>query len=570
MDVVDDETRAQLDDLSKYHRRAAWWETFFFDPQGKSLLEDLDRIASTGIWNRWHQIHGYTPPPLGTFPIPPDALNIPWSTSAAAPFSTNENTMHQPDLAKSSDGRLSEPARSYATRASSRISLRSKAKEDQALSQKRKTPHRRQPNYDTTSWPEVRLVTQKPQLMDTFLLRAWVRSVNDDTTFIIFQCGNFERIGFRHRESQTLFISNLIDVPTCPSYGRLQVGLYLAILQDAIDRLTQRQKADELRPKTKKRRRDTGDIGTSTRYKTRSMISKGLEEAANFEVVKRHASSRPLILMALRFDNYNSTAPGPFLRSGAKRKASYGPREYMSLVLTSKLGNGAIGIAYNGRLELLVDNRAREASVVVKLALEEGHVESLRHEYSIYEHLSDRGVVEGIPSVLGLFEDLESGVLALVMSHVGQNLWDLRPDKSQDFVRVPPEIEYVLCVGASQDHAERLSFRDQYVQILKNIHEAGVLHSDIGPSNLMMKGDDDAAIIDFDQARLFPDATETEQEQRLLVAMLHKQPPRPRHRDNAPRIDYQAMLAELAAESSGDSDDESSTDGPEEENSEKQ
>ena len=60
----------------------------------------------------------------------------------------------------------------------------------------------------------------------------------DDTTFIIFHCGKYERIGVRHRATGTLFLSNLIDIHSCrdPGYGKIQVGLYLLIIRDAMER----------------------------------------------------------------------------------------------------------------------------------------------------------------------------------------------------------------------------------------------------------------------------------------------------------------------------------------------
>lgn len=55
---------------------------------------------------------------------------------------------------------------------------------------------------------------------------------------IVFHCGKYERIGVRHRESQTLFLSELIDVAACqnPAYAQLHLGLHIAILRDAMDR----------------------------------------------------------------------------------------------------------------------------------------------------------------------------------------------------------------------------------------------------------------------------------------------------------------------------------------------
>jgi hypothetical protein len=45
----------------------------------------------------------------------------------------------------------------------------------------------------------------------------------------------------RHRLSQTLYVSDVIEPPTCknPAYGKLQVGIYIAAIQDAINRKKQ-------------------------------------------------------------------------------------------------------------------------------------------------------------------------------------------------------------------------------------------------------------------------------------------------------------------------------------------
>lgn len=67
-----------------------------------------------------------------------------------------------------------------------------------------------------------------------------------DTTFIVFQCGNFERIGIRHRQSQTLYLSDIVDVVNGkdPAYGKLHTGLFIAAFEDGFDRAQQLQEAD--------------------------------------------------------------------------------------------------------------------------------------------------------------------------------------------------------------------------------------------------------------------------------------------------------------------------------------
>ncbi|KAF8622519.1 hypothetical protein AX15_006959 [Amanita polypyramis BW_CC] len=69
------------------------------------------------------------------------------------------------------------------------------------------------------------------------LQQAWAQSVENDTTFLIIKSPNYEIIGYRDRDHQTLHLSDLIHVPTFKDgYMRLQIGLYMAVLQDAIER----------------------------------------------------------------------------------------------------------------------------------------------------------------------------------------------------------------------------------------------------------------------------------------------------------------------------------------------
>ena len=73
-----------------------------------------------------------------------------------------------------------------------------------------------------------------------------------DSTYIMFHTGVTQLIGLRHRESGTLYLSELIDLSgknirsgtwSVP-YGKLQVGLYLMTLRDAVDRMEQTRTAE--------------------------------------------------------------------------------------------------------------------------------------------------------------------------------------------------------------------------------------------------------------------------------------------------------------------------------------
>ncbi len=69
--------------------------------------------------------------------------------------------------------------------------------------------------------------------------QAWVTAVKVDATFVVFDCGNYVRIGIRHRERQTLFLSSLIDIRSCkdPAYGGLWTAFHVFAIADAVQRL---------------------------------------------------------------------------------------------------------------------------------------------------------------------------------------------------------------------------------------------------------------------------------------------------------------------------------------------
>jgi hypothetical protein len=111
-----------------------------------------------------------------------------------------------------------------------------------------------------------------------------------------------------------------------------------------------------------------------------------------------------------------------------KAKDTYNSHEYFTLVLTSPIAEGATGIVHGATLELETSDASLTEEVVVKLAFLDEQQERMRNEYAIYQHLA-RANVAGIPKVLGLFEDLEGGSMALVMNNAGVSLCEQRADR---------------------------------------------------------------------------------------------------------------------------------------------
>jgi hypothetical protein len=74
--------------------------------------------------------------------------------------------------------------------------------------------------------------------VDAGIFQAWAKAVENDSTFIILNCGRYERIGIRYRASQTLYLSELIDPVNTqdPCYRKLHVALNMAIVRDVLER----------------------------------------------------------------------------------------------------------------------------------------------------------------------------------------------------------------------------------------------------------------------------------------------------------------------------------------------
>lgn len=63
--------------------------------------------------------------------------------------------------------------------------------------------------------------------------------MRQNTTLLIIHSGNLEYVCIRHRASQTLYISDILHVPRLkdPGYGKLQVGVYITAVDDAMRRV---------------------------------------------------------------------------------------------------------------------------------------------------------------------------------------------------------------------------------------------------------------------------------------------------------------------------------------------
>ncbi|KAK0183823.1 hypothetical protein F5146DRAFT_1078809, partial [Armillaria mellea] len=146
-----------------------------------------------------------------------------------------------------------------------------------------------------------------------FVQRAWARAVHSDSIFIIFDCGNFLRVGLRHRKTQTLYISELIDVVNCsnPPFGKLMVAINAAILRDAVDRaplfdptLIKGKGLHACKPR--KRPWDKPEEAAPVR-RSRRRLGETLDETSSEK--SQELLSRNIALLYFHHGNYHSNSP---------------------------------------------------------------------------------------------------------------------------------------------------------------------------------------------------------------------------------------------------------------------
>src|SRR6266550_8198125 len=79
-------------------------------------------------------------------------------------------------------------------------------------------------------------------------MQAWAHAVRVDGTIIVLNSGNQELVCVRHRRSQTLYVSDAFEPSKCsnPGYGKLHVGIYVAAIQDMMDRWRQKSSKSKL------------------------------------------------------------------------------------------------------------------------------------------------------------------------------------------------------------------------------------------------------------------------------------------------------------------------------------
>ncbi|KIM41017.1 hypothetical protein M413DRAFT_28113 [Hebeloma cylindrosporum] len=466
--------------INENHRHIATYEMFAFCPLANKLVRDMGPVPRF----KWE-----TPLTVGPF---------------------NKDRSHRACRPDAKAGLWSRIASTYLSKASKRQHPK------QRLVQSREAPKLGRVN-DIVRDPGrrgPRAMRYHPEPKH-YLQRAWCHAVENDATFIIFHCGKYERIGFRHRETQTLYLSELIDPSAVPMYGKMEIGLQIAIAKDLLERRAASRKEEEELARTSKKRpaEDNESDGNNKRQRTEKRPERANPSA---EIIEAGLGSRDLALFRFEYGNFNSPVPSSFLRvepscapsmkdrpfsQPVKGRKKHKPSEYFTLTLSEPFDHGAIGTVHRASAKFEVESTTVEyPGLAVKLGFEAEHQERLRNEYKIYQHMAKVGFTANILRVHGLFHDCETGLLALVMDYGGPTLGEVMFQKGDKKF-------------TSQE-------REALWDALHGLHKANVLHGDIRTSNITVDGSDNVYFIDFDCAEIDPPPDAFEDDEDSLASIL--------------------------------------------------
>lgn len=107
-----------------------------------------------------------------------------------------------------------------------------------------------------------------------------------------------------------------------------------------------------------------------------------------------------------------------------KRKASgYSPDEYFTAILHSEADNQDAGMIHRATLKVPMANAETitYSDAFIKLASTPEQRAKLDHEFSVYQTLAAANV-NGIPHVLGMFEEIDGGPMVFITTNGGNSL----------------------------------------------------------------------------------------------------------------------------------------------------
>ena len=130
-------------------------------------------------------------------------------------------------------------------------------------------------------------------------------------------------------------------------------------------------------------------------------------------------SRTPSLTSSASFGSDSSSASMDSIRSGSGI-VDITPKTRSEICLTQHLGKGAIGEAWKGVFSLEMGSTI-VLDIVAKVGWLRDACKQLLHEVEIYHQLQEHGV-NGVPVLIGLFDDLDDVVPILITTYAGERI----------------------------------------------------------------------------------------------------------------------------------------------------
>ncbi|KAF9023352.1 hypothetical protein BDZ89DRAFT_1115121 [Hymenopellis radicata] len=201
------ETASKLFALHRHQRVVA--VALFFCPAAHTILRNMDELGTHKTFQWMANSESQISSP-GKVSRPIDSPRPPWSLPEPIPVRPQDRTIQAPGSSPI------PPAIFGLLRAQNRPKPRRKLgllREIRAEVRRKFGLFRGGDGYRETPEVVAGKKVEWREKPEQYVQRAWATAVRADASVIIFDCGNYLRVGVRHRETQTFLLSDLVNVP---------------------------------------------------------------------------------------------------------------------------------------------------------------------------------------------------------------------------------------------------------------------------------------------------------------------------------------------------------------------